>query len=209
MPGQEQSNSVVNGTVCLNAGAGGRNAWNTGWAAVRSAFNAAVLSLVIERPSYGYELFQRFEERFSGLLASRLQHVYRALDRLRLQGLIEPYELEAEDGSVRDGVRATAKGARAFRAWQRDPIRTTNDAPLQVMIRFAATRPDDVATALYLLDCYERVVLALARGGRAGGGTLVEQALDEQRRVYLDSKLRWVAWVRDQLRKQVVQSDPR
>ncbi len=173
---------------------------------MRSAFNAAVLSLVIERPSYGFEIGRRFEERFSGLLASRLQHVYRALDKLKVQGLIEVVELEADDGSVRDAVRATARGARAYQAWLRESVPITNDAPAQVMIRFAATRPEDIETALYLLDCYERVVLALARGGRARSGTLIEQALDEQRRVDVDSKLRWVAWVRDKLRKQMAQS---
>jgi DNA-binding PadR family transcriptional regulator len=167
---------------------------------VRSAVNAAVLSLVIEKPSYGFEIGRRFEERYDGLLAPHQQHVYRALRRLERAGLVEPIQLEAEDGSVRDGVRATAKGARVYRAWLREPVPPGGDAPLQLKIRFASTRAEDVETALYLVDAYERAVLALARGRAVRSSSVIERALDEERRVAVDAALRWVAWVRDELR---------
>lgn len=167
---------------------------------MRSAVNAAVLSLVIAKPSYGFEIGRRFEERYDGLLAPHQQHVYRALKRLQDDGLVEPIVLEGEDGSVRDGVRATAQGARAYRAWLREPIPLTGDAPLQLKIRFASTRAEDIETARHLVDCYERAVLALARGRAVQSGSLIERALDEERRVAVDAALRWVAWVRDELR---------
>lgn len=167
---------------------------------MRSAVNAAVLSLVIERPSYGGEIGRRFGERYDGLLATPQQHIYRALRTLEEDGLIEPFPLEGEDGPVHDGVRATAKGARAYRAWLREPVPLGDDALWQLKVRFASTRTADVETARYLVDAYERAVLTLARRRAPRSGGLIDRALDEERRVAADAALRWVAWIRDELR---------
>lgn len=168
---------------------------------MRSAVNAAVLSLVIERPSYGGEIGRRFESRFEGMLAPRQQHIYRALQRLEEDGLIEPIPLEGEDGSVRQGWRATAAGARSYRAWLREPVPLGDDALTQLRIRLASTRADDLETARHLVDEYERAALALARRRPPRSDSLIERALDEERRVAADAALRWVAWLRDELRK--------
>lgn len=167
---------------------------------MRSAVNAAVLSLVIEKPSYGLEIGRRFEDRYDGLLAPPRQHIYRALRRLEADGLVEPITLDGEGGPAREGVRATAQGARVYRAWLREPLPLTGDVLSQLKIRFASTRAQDVETARYLVDCYERAVLALAQGRAVSSNGLIERALDEERRVSVDAKLRWVAWVRDELR---------
>jgi DNA-binding PadR family transcriptional regulator len=167
---------------------------------VRSAVQAAVLSLVIERPSYGGEIGTRFEERYYGLLSSRRQHVYEALEDLQRQGLIEPFELQGEDGSVRNGYRATAPGARGYRAWLRAPIPVSHDARRQILIRLACTRQEDVATVEQLLDRYEHAALTLARERPVRSGNLVDRALDEERRALVGAKLSWIAWVRDELR---------
>jgi DNA-binding PadR family transcriptional regulator len=166
---------------------------------LRSAVNAAVLSLVIARPSYGGEIGRRFEERYDGLLASRPQHVYKALDQLKLQGLIEPIVIEAEDGSTRDGYRATANGARVYRGWLRAPVPLSKDAPLEIMIRIASTRPDDVATAELLLDAYEQAVLATASRRPVRSTSFIDRAVDEERRLVVGARLRWIRWMRDEL----------
>jgi len=167
---------------------------------VRSTVNAAVLSLVIERPSYGGEIGRRFEDRYDGLLASRPQHVYKALDQLKLQGLIEPMAIETDNGSTRDGYRATANGARAYRGWLRTPIPLSKDAPLEIMIRLASTRPEDIDTAEFLLDAYEQAVLATASRRPVRSKSVIDRALDEERRVVVGARLRWTAWMRDELR---------
>jgi DNA-binding PadR family transcriptional regulator len=173
---------------------------------VRSAVNAAVLSLVIEKPSYGSEIGRRFEERYDGLLAPIRQKIYPALAKLEVDGLIEPMSLP--DGPVGEGVRATARGAQAYRGWLREPISLTGDAPFQLKIRFASTRAEDTETARYLIDEYEGAVLTLARGSAARSGSFIERALDEERRVSVDAALRWVAWVRDELRQRESDSTP-
>lgn len=168
-----------------------------GRAAMRSTVNAGVLSLLIEKPSYGGELGRRFEERFEGLLSSRPQHIYKALDDLIDRKLIERVPLEDED---RDGYRATAHGARAYRSWLRAPIPASSRSRTELMVRLASTRPGDVESLGVLLDSYESMVLALARKGRATSANVVERLVDEERRTLIDAQLRWIARARDELR---------
>ena len=167
---------------------------------MRSSVNAAVLSLVIERPSYGGEIGRRFEERYDGLFDSRPQHMYKALDDLEEDGLIEPWFVEDEHGLERDGYRATASGARAYQAWLRSRIRPSKRIREEVLIRFASTRPEDVETVEYLLDCYQQAVMAFAAVPRIRTDNLVERALDKERQTLADGTLRWIAWARDELR---------
>jgi DNA-binding PadR family transcriptional regulator len=169
---------------------------------MRSAVNAGVLSLVIEQPSYGGEIGRRFEERYDGLLSSRPQHIYKALDELRSQGLVEQIVLDddAALGQRTRGYRATGKGARAYRGWLRSPIQAGSRTRHEVMIRLASTRPEDRETAAFLLDAYERAVLALARSSPVRSDTVIDRLLDEERRTLADAQLRWIARARDELR---------
>lgn len=175
---------------------------------MRSAVNAAVLSLLIERPSYGGEVGRRFGERYEGLLDSRPQHMYDALEDLEADGLIEPFPVEDEHGTSREGFRATAKGARAYQAWLRSRIRRTKNLREEVLIRFASARPEDIATVEYLLDSYQEAVMALASAPPVRTDSPVERALDRERRTLADAKLRWIAWARDDLRTRARTREP-
>lgn len=167
---------------------------------MRSSVNAAVLSLVIERPSYGGEIGRRFEERYDGLFDSRPQHMYKALDDLEAEGLIEPWPVEDEHGFEREGYRATAKGARGYQAWLRSRIRPSKRVREEILIRFASTRPEDTETVEYLLDRYQESVMALAAVPRVRTENLVVRALDKERQTMVEGTLRWIAWARDELR---------
>lgn len=79
----------------------------------------AVLGLVIERPGYGYELVQRFEERIGGWRMSQTA-VYPSLMRLRASGAVQ----RRVDRSAHRNVtwyEATDQGREEFRAWMRTP----------------------------------------------------------------------------------------
>jgi DNA-binding PadR family transcriptional regulator len=171
---------------------------------MRSTVNAAVLSLLIEHPSYGGEIGRRFDDRFDGLLFSGPQHIYKSLDDLEKQGLIERVWLEEEE---REGFRATAQGARAYGSWLRAPIPASGRARNELMVRIAATRPRDVESLELLADRYEAMVLAMARKGRAPAGTVVDRLVDEERRTLHDAQLRWIARVRDELRDLAANGD--
>lgn len=87
---------------------------------MRTTVNLAVLGLVIERPSYGYELSGRLSERFGELLPVSRSHVYGALDALQRGGLIEPLPPSVSEEAPRQPkihYRATAEGERAFGGW--------------------------------------------------------------------------------------------
>lgn len=94
-----------------------------GSAALRSPVSWALLSLVIQRPSYGYELVQRFERTFGDALElSSLSQIYTALDTLRRRALIEVFAagVDADKGAVRQPklhYRATAAGVRDYEQW--------------------------------------------------------------------------------------------
>jgi len=169
---------------------------------MRSLVQAALLALVIERPSYGGEIVGRYEDRFFGLLGSGRHHLYDALRRLRAQGLIELTLIELEDGTTREGLRATALGAQRYRVWLRAPIEISHDTRRQVMIRLACVRASDIETIEYLLERYELAVLELARRRPVQSDNLVLRAVDEERRAAAGGKLNWVAWMRDELREQ-------
>lgn len=162
--------------------------------------NAAVLSLVIERPSYGGEIGRRFEERYDGLFDSRPQHMYKALDDLETDGLIEPWPVEDEHGFEREGYRATGNGARAYQAWLRSRLRPSKRMFDEVMIRYVSTRPQDIETFEYLLDCYQETVMAYAVAPRVRTDNDAVRALDKLRQTQAEATLRWIAWARDDVR---------
>jgi DNA-binding PadR family transcriptional regulator len=76
---------------------------------MRSAVNWAVLGLVIERPSYGYELFQRLERRYGGVLDPPISQIYAALNALERASLIEPLQEEEPSDEPEERLRSPAR----------------------------------------------------------------------------------------------------
>jgi DNA-binding PadR family transcriptional regulator len=191
---------------------------------MRSAVNWAVLGLVIERPSYGYELFQRLERRYGGVLDPPISQIYAALNALERAELIEPLPEEERALVVEDGLRpaarrqpkvhyrATASGARAFRDWVAEQIR---DDPrhVELLRRIAGTAAagiDRAGTMRALVDAYERAcveeasMLPLppareAATPAAAGGELVERLVLAARRGLLDAHFAWIAYARKEI----------
>jgi len=185
--------------------------------------NWAVLGLVIERPSYGYELFQRLERRYTGVLEPPISQIYAALNALERARLIEPLpHVDAAD-ELEDGARptarrqpkvhyrATAGGARAFRTWVAEQMR---DDPQHVellrKIAGAAAANDRVSTMRELVDAYERACVAEAsrmplppaRSGAtpaAAAGELVERLVLGARRGLLDAHFAWIDYARKEI----------
>jgi DNA-binding PadR family transcriptional regulator len=79
----------------------------------------AVLGLVIERPGYGYELTQRFEQRI-GSWRGASTGIYPALARLHKDGSLRPREERSAHRNV-TWYEATDQGRAEFRAWMREP----------------------------------------------------------------------------------------
>lgn len=191
---------------------------------MRSAVNWAVLGLVIERPSYGYELFQRLERRYGGVLDPPISQIYAALNALERAALIEPLPEEEPAAEAEERLRAparrqpkvhyraTASGARAFREWVADQMR---DDPRHVeMLRriagTAAAGVDRAGTMRALVDAYEhacveeasQLPLPPARDGATpavAAGELVERLVLAARRGLLDAHFAWIAYARKEI----------
>lgn len=74
------------------------------------AMKDAVLGLIIERPGYGYELIQRFNERFGTAWNLNQSTIYAALDKLEDDG-----HIDGNDRSVAAQQTTAAAGEREVR----------------------------------------------------------------------------------------------
>jgi len=173
----------------------------------RTPVNAAVLGLVIERPSYGYEVWRRFEARFGGVIDVGASRIYQAFDGLLADGLIEP----AQDAAVssRRQPRPCYRATRAHRAWLADELRG-DPARLELNRRLLATAADDVPTLLEVVGRYEQACLdemtelradARPTPGSAGGApeAMRDRLLTEERRLVLEARMKWILFARRQL----------
>ena len=111
-------------------------------AALRSPVSWALLGLVIQRPSYGYELVQRFERTYGHALElSSPSQIYTALDALERRGLIEklpPGEAPEVVRQPKPHYRATARGVEQLRRLADRP--GPRRAPPLAPVRAAAGR---------------------------------------------------------------------
>jgi DNA-binding PadR family transcriptional regulator len=180
--------------------------------------NVAVLALVIERPSYGYEVWQRFEARFGGVIDVGASRIYQAFDGLLADGLIEqaPGVAGGSRRQPRPCYRATDRGTDAHRAWLAEELRG-DPARLELSRRLLATGADDIPTLLQVVDHYEQACLdemaelridagpttgfAGGAAGSAGGApdAMRERLLVEERRLVLEARMKWILFARRQL----------
>jgi DNA-binding PadR family transcriptional regulator len=174
---------------------------------VKSIVQAAVLSLIIEDPSYGAVVGRRFTDRYAGLLDSGHQHIYAAVGRLHEAGMIEPIragepEWAPHENAKKIEFRATASGARAYRDWLHRPIEDLRPLSRQEMlVRLASTRASDRRTALLLLDRYERTVLELARQTPLAAGNVMDELLADERQGFVQAEIHWIRRSRSRLRE--------
>jgi DNA-binding PadR family transcriptional regulator len=179
---------------------------------MRSPINWALLGLLIKRPSYGYELVQRFERTFEGSLelSSRSQ-IYAALDRLARRGMIEHVE---HDGSQREldllrqpklRYRATDAGIASYEHWLIDEMNGDPDRSRLITQQFAALAPQH---ALRVLERCEKTCLEMI-GKRAEHETegpldereaLRQRLASEEERLRAGAMLEWIEYARSEIR---------
>lgn len=166
--------------------------------------HAAVLALVIEKPSYGYEVWQRFEARFAGVIDVGASRIYQAFDGLLEGGLIEqlPGAAGGSRRQPRPCYRATARGANVHRTWLAEELRS-DPTRLELNRRLLVAGADDVPTLLAVVDRYEQACLdeiaALPTDIRSEPGAMRDRLLTEERRLVLEARMKWVLFARRQL----------
>jgi DNA-binding PadR family transcriptional regulator len=173
---------------------------------MHSPVNWALLGLVIERPSYAYELARRFERTYDGALAlSSVSHIYTALATLRDRVLIEEIPGNGRETRARRRYRATTRGCSEHAAWLIGQVHEERRRQ-RVLISQLGALAQRPARAIEVLDSYEQACLAEAAAAPAAGeeegpGTtrLVARLIGEEARLAVAAKLRWAHYARAQL----------
>lgn len=179
---------------------------------MRSPVNWALLGLVIQRPSYGYELVQRFERVYGDSLElSSPSQVYTALDALERRGWVGEIRPEASAAVVRQPkphYRATAEGMSAYQEWLTAQVHDERRRS-RLLARQLAMLP--ARDALAVLDSLEHACLAEASGPSVArqppaASDTTDHAADmlarlelEDDRLALDARLAWIHYARAQL----------
>jgi DNA-binding PadR family transcriptional regulator len=178
-------------------------------ATMRSPINWGLLGLLIQRPSYGYELVQRFERTYGDTLelSSRSQ-IYTALDSLARRGLIE----HAQDVRVEDPVRqpklhyrATRDGICAYERWLIEQVSEDERRSRLIAQHFAALPLQHAQRvlercAVLCLDAAGRLTAEDDEHRSENPGGLVERLAGEEERLHAGATLSWIEYARSELR---------
>jgi DNA-binding PadR family transcriptional regulator len=201
--------------------------------AITSPVSWTLLGLIVERPSYRYELCQRFERLYGDVRPlSSESHIYAALKTLRTRGLVEetPRPSQAVAGAGREAsegggggghqsrlyYRATPDGVCHYQEWLVDQIREDRRHS-ELLVRQLAVFARQPQVALQMLERYELALLAQARsaplnpaGGRGEDavGELIAQLVQEDRRLASEAKLAWIGAARSRLRELLARETP-
>ena len=175
-------------------------------APMHSPVNWALLGLVIERPSYAYELARRFERTYEGALSlSSVSHVYTALATLRERGLVEEIPGPRPSTRSRRRYRASEAGLAEHAAWVVEQVgeERRRQRVLIAQLGALARTPERAAMTLdaYEQACISEIAGAPAAGSNEGPGItpLVARLADEEMRLTLAARLQWVQYARAQL----------
>jgi DNA-binding PadR family transcriptional regulator len=173
---------------------------------MHSPVNWALLGLVIERPSYAYELARRFERIYGDALElSSVSHVYTALASLRERGLI--VQTPSPEGRPRSKRRyePTAYGVGEHERWLVGQVAEERRRQ-RVLIAQIGALAHDPKRALDALEGFEQACIAEmanapAAGSDEGPGTtrLVARLTGEEARLTIAARLRWAQYARSQL----------
>jgi DNA-binding PadR family transcriptional regulator len=171
---------------------------------MQSAVHWALLGLVIERPSYGYELAHRFENAYAGMLhLSGVSYVYTALDTLQRREMIEEMPRTRTGRQPRPRYRATAEGLRNYQerliGQIRDDFRRSRLFARQLAV--FAHEPD---MALEVIERYGQACLEEAGTTPIVAGDvpvdavsgLASRLVSEEGRLAMETRLPWVEYAR-------------
>jgi DNA-binding PadR family transcriptional regulator len=175
---------------------------------MRSPVNWALLGLIVERPTYAYDLAQRFERRFGEVLTlSNIGHAYTALGALGERGLVEEIPGTRAGRQPKPRYRATPLGLEEYRAWlvaQAGEARRHHQLFVLALGALAGERSE----ALAVLSRYEQAWLM--EGMRTPIGrdpdtpvdrvsALLGRLIEEDNRLSVGARLEWIEYARQQL----------
>jgi DNA-binding PadR family transcriptional regulator len=177
---------------------------------VRVGTRYAVLGLLQERPSYGYEVLVRFRRAFDAAQwGVSAQGLYAALDRLERDGLIEPvagHERGSRRRQPKTPYRVTPTGSAELRRFLETPM-SAEPSRAELLVRLQCVAEDDTGALLQMLDDHEQACLdelgrmtEEATAPDPAGEALVDRLALEERRLGVQARLLWIDYARRELR---------
>jgi len=176
---------------------------------MQSPVNWALLGLVIERPSYAYELAQRFERTYEGALSlSSTSHVYTALRALEDRGLVEEIPGSGTGRQPKPCYRASEGAVEHYQRWLVSQLAEERRRQRLFAMELAALMSDP-GLARGVIDGYEQA--CVREGGDSPlratnerspdlGSRLANRLACEQNRLAVGARLEWVQYVRRELK---------
>lgn len=173
---------------------------------MQSAVHWALLGLVIERPSYGYELAHRFEHAYAGMLhLSGISYVYTALDTLQRRALIEEIPGTRAGRQPKPRYRATDDGIRAYQERLTDQIQE-DMRRARLFARQLAVFAQEPEMGLEIIERYGEACLQEAASAPLPSTAsdphpdpvagLASRLVSEESRLSMEAKLPWVEYAR-------------
>lgn len=102
-----------------------------------------ILLGILREPASGYDIKQRFEDVFNHFWYADLAQIYRSLQRLEKNGLLQSRREPSGRGPERKVYRRTAKGRRALLEWlQEGPVVGTEKFTYLAQISFLGEADD-------------------------------------------------------------------
>jgi len=183
-----------------------------GHAELKPSARLAVLGLLLERPSWGYELVARFERSFGGSYEWNVSStaIYQALRHLEQNGLIELLPGDGEEEgegepvdfsqrSKRQRYRVSGDGARTMREWLAAPM-PSSPSQEELLIRLRFRGADDETLRAMLKRHAEACLAELERIADVPARTRMERLVKEDRRLAVQARLSWIDFARAELR---------
>lgn len=145
-----------------------------------------ILLGILRQPAAGYDIKQQFETVFNHFWSADLAQIYRALNRLEKDGLLESRTEPSERGPDRKVYRRTPRGRRALQDWlQGGPVFGSEKFAWLAQVFFLAegdadTRQAFFATLREQLVTQLETLVAIEQGWKAECGPGFPEALDDE-----------------------------
>jgi DNA-binding PadR family transcriptional regulator len=189
--------------------AGDRGIVVSGSAKLTPSTRLAVLGLLLERPSWGYELVARFERTFGEQpweWRVTPTAIYRALNRLEGDGMVQPIDSEAGERwmdsaqrRMRQSYRVTGDGARSMREWLTTPM-PSSPSQEELLIRVHFGDASDETLRSMLRRHAEACLAELERIAATSAETRMQRLVKEDRRLAVQARLSWIDFALAELR---------
>lgn len=101
----------------------------------RNPADFAILGVLWQSPSHGYDLCRDLGERLGEIWTLRRSHIYALLAGLEKDGLVSHERVGQETRPTKKVFRITEEGARVFTEWLRSPVEPVRDMRLEFLAK--------------------------------------------------------------------------